>query len=80
MSKAQREVTKITHNWFYTEDGESEYTYEVGEKNVKYIVEHPAQGEGDRYFFEVWFEDETMIAIFNPNLVWFKINNTGNPF
>lgn len=80
MYKEQREVIKIKYNWYPTGDSEDYFQYEVGKENVKYIVEHPAQGEGDKYFFEVWFEDNTMVAIFNPNQVFYKINDTGNPF
>lgn len=74
-------VQEIHFNWYpATERGETyaRYnTFEVGEDNVTEIKEHPAIGEGDKWFYDVIFEDGTIKRIFNPNTVFYKPEDNG---
>ncbi len=73
-------ITKITYNWHQISDsneaGEDYYTAEVGKLTygekleVKEIIEHCAAGEGDKWYYDVVFIDDTQMRVFNPNLVY----------
>ena len=43
--------------------------YRVGSDGVSAIVEHRAQGDGDKWFYDVHFEDGRVERIFNINKV-----------
>lgn len=70
-------ITRIDYNWYFTpENGEEFFKAVVGEvqhyeksKCVK-IEEHFAQGEGDKWFYIIHYEDKTSVKIFNPNKVY----------
>lgn len=70
-------VTQIYYNWYADDRGPLYSSYEVGEEDVIEIVEHPAIGEGDRWFYDVKFEDGSMERIFNPNKVFYKSEDNG---
>ncbi len=61
-------IEKINYNW---NNGAYSY-YVVGIQKVTEITEHKTIGEGDRWFYDVHFEDGRMERIFNPNHVFFK--------
>jgi hypothetical protein len=70
------EIYKICYNWFMTDGGED---YNVEELNIKtkegvpiQIKEHSAVGEGDKWFYDVYYEDGHKKRIFNPNQVFYK--------
>lgn len=73
-------ITKIQYNWHQVGDNEGmgeDYEVEsVGgicrhnKIEVKEIKEHRAAGEGDKWFYDVIFIDETEMRLFNPNLVF----------
>ncbi len=68
-------IVKIHYNWFYTigdECGESYDVAEVGKCGCTLIEGHTPQGEGDKYYFDIWTEDQTMLRVFNPNLVIYE--------
>lgn len=65
-------IKQINFNWYATPDGVSFDNYQVGEcANCKNIEEHPAMGEGDKWFFDVTLNDDSMVRIFNPNQVFY---------
>lgn len=41
----------------------------VGEHNVIAIKEHPAGGEGDRWFYDIRFDGGDMFRVFDPVFV-----------
>lgn len=50
---------------------EDSYTFEVGENGVVNITEHRAQGEGDKWYYDV--ECDTFnVRVFNPTLVTYS--------
>ena len=65
-------ITKLEYNWWGHSQGEDYYTHEVGKKNVTDIVEHCAQGEGDKWSYLVTFEDGHVERIFNPNKIYYS--------
>jgi len=69
-------ILAINYNWRqYSSSGYSDHeynTYTVGKDKVIKILEHPAVGEGDRWFYDVHFEDGRMERIFNPNQIFYK--------
>lgn len=71
-----KKITKIKYNQFQTawdgSAGEDWSQYEVGKEGVTSIIEHPAGGEGDKWFYDVNFEDGRMERLFNPNTVYFE--------
>ena len=44
--------------------------YEIGKYGVSKILNHPAQGEGDKFYWTVVFEDGREEMVFNPNRVF----------
>lgn len=46
--------------------------HNVGVRGCVEIEEHPARGEGDKWYYDIFFEDGTVIRTFNPNQVTFK--------
>lgn len=69
------EIIQLIANWYsFTADGGGEDydTYEVGKNGVERITEHRAQGEGDKWFYDVDFENGGTKRIFNPNSVSFE--------
>ena len=65
-------IIELTANWFYTNDGEEYVSYVVGEMGVTKIIEHYPRGEGDRWFYDVRFDNGRTMRIFNPNSVSFE--------
>jgi len=76
-------ITKLTYNWHQVGDesdgfGEDYYVAEVGKECytnkvvVKEINEHNAAGEGDKWYYDVVYENETEMRVFNPNTVFRK--------
>lgn len=45
----------------------------VGEKGVVQICEHSAMGEGDKWFYDIVKEDNTMERIFSPYHAFYKL-------
>lgn len=76
MAKTTGEAMKIiqlTANWYAWNDGREAgaecETYDVGKKGVVSITEHRPAGEGDKWFYDVEFENKGTKRIFNPNSV-----------
>jgi len=44
----------------------------VGEKGCIEIIEHPSQGDGDKWYYEVFLKGGSSQKIFNPNCVFFE--------
>lgn len=44
----------------------------VGVMGVVKIVEHPSYGEGDKWYWDVHYDNDTVERIFNPDRVWYK--------
>ncbi len=66
------EIKSIIFNWFTTDQGASYQIREVGTGGVERIVEHEARGEGDKWHYDVFYEDGTIERIFNVNYAVFK--------
>ena len=63
-------IVRLVANWWYnTELGEDYEIFIVGRDGVTQILEHRPQGEGDKWFYDVYFEKEGTRRIFNPNSV-----------
>lgn len=68
-------IVEIIYNWSpATSDGREQFgesfeSHKVGEKGVLSIFEHPSRGEGDKWYYDVEFEDNTSKRIFNPNTI-----------
>ena len=68
-----KKVKSIIFDWFYsTENGEEYCSRTVGKLGVNKIEYHPAMGEGDRHFCDVYHEDGSVIRKFNLNSVEFE--------
>ena len=74
-------ITKITYNWCEYDNPQAGRVdnwkvAEVGviqyeeNKEVKEITEHRAAGEGDKWYYDIVFIDDTEMRVFNPNLVY----------
>ncbi len=70
------EIIQLIANWHAWNDGresgEDYDIYDVGKKGVLRITEHRPQGEGDKWFYDVDFENKGTKRIFNPNSVSFE--------
>lgn len=63
-------IQTLIFNWYATpENGEEFSQYEVGRNGVVRIDEYRAQGEGDKWCWDVHLDDGRIISIFNPNQV-----------
>jgi len=60
-------ITGITYN-FCTGNSFSEKAT-VGVDGVKVITGHASQGEGDRWFYDIEYEDGKSLRVFNPDVV-----------
>lgn len=75
-----KKVIEVTYNWFQRGNnndgmGEDYYIARIGQANhplklmVKDIIEHIPQGEGDRLYYDIIFDDDSELRVFNPNTV-----------
>jgi len=77
-----KKIIEVYYNWFSwcdgSDAGDAGNDWErarIGEEHkdtkliVKEIKEHLPQGEGDRLYYDILFEDDTELRIFNPNNV-----------
>lgn len=66
-------IVRLTYNWRVVSDGCQTIDvceeYNLGVGGVTEIKEHRAAGEGDKWFYEVHFENGQYEMIFNPNIV-----------
>lgn len=70
------EIKRITYNWFQVNGGEDYYEREIGKTYGDIVCtkidEHRAQGEGDKWYYDIHYSDESIVKIFNPNTVYYK--------
>jgi len=57
-----REIVWVQH----TDDGGNPEKFKVGIFGVQAIEEHRPAGEGDRWFYDVNFDNGDLLRIFNP--------------
>lgn len=75
-----KKITRIDFNYHQTGSSDPNMgmdqcfeTHRVGSSaGIKQITEHPAAGEGDKWYYDVYFNDGRMERIFNPNRVYFN--------
>ena len=69
-------IIQLIANWYATSSiGEEYETYEVGKNGVVKITEYRPRGEGDKWFYDVMFDEiqrKGTKRIFNPNSVSFE--------
>ena len=76
-----KEITELRYNYRpVASDGkevfaESWDSVNITDKGVKSIVEHLPQGEGDRLYYDVEYEDGKVYRTFNPCGVVYKLAN-----
>lgn len=71
---AEKECDTVRYNWFFSnETGEEFKEACTGVGGVIRIVEHAAAGEGDKWFYDVLFENDRVQRIFNPHEVFYSI-------
>jgi hypothetical protein len=64
-------ITQINFNWRFSQENREEFdNLCVGVHCVIKIEEHAAMGDGDRWFYHVYFEDGKQVKVFNPNMVY----------
>jgi hypothetical protein len=80
MDTYKMNVVKLIFDWFYVssgdEVGEESKVVKLNEKfNGKLVTRidmYSAAGEGDKWYFDILFEDNTMMRTFNPNQAFFE--------
>ena len=80
MDTYKMKVVKLRFNYRQTDNSNTAYhefdEAEIGKKFdgklVTKIDMHSAAGEGDRWYFDIVFEDNTMTRTFNPNESYFE--------
>jgi hypothetical protein len=65
-------IKKIIYDWFISKDHPYWRNYTIGKNGVIKIKEHRAAGEGDKWFYDVYFEDKHKERIFNINQVIYE--------
>jgi len=84
-----KKIIEVTWNWspacmesngdridYYSDTCE---TAHISNEKVLKIEEHIAMGEGDKFFYDIFFVDGTVHRIFNPNTVYYTVASEGNP-
>ena len=71
------EIFGIDFNWYSTPENGEEFTNRTvgivyGNIKCDSIAEHHAQGEGDKWYYDIHYSDGSFDRIFNPNAVFFK--------
>jgi len=56
----------------YPDDHDVPYRSAVGDNGVTKIEEHPAQGEGDKWYYDIYFEGGEMARIFNVSQAFYR--------
>jgi hypothetical protein len=71
---AIRDIYGITYNWNPSGvNSEEKYEFDtVGMGTCVKIEEHQAQGEGDKWFYDIYRKDGTILRVFNPHMVYFS--------
>lgn len=70
----EKKILEIITNWYHTHEGGEEYDkHAVGEDGVTKIEEHSAQGEGDKWYYDVHYDNGEMLRLFNVNQVSYGI-------
>jgi hypothetical protein len=72
-------IIGINYNWYCVDENGEQFTNRwIGENyiygnglKVTEINEHAAQGEGDRWCYDIHYSDGSMERIFHPNQVFF---------
>lgn len=66
-----RKIRKVHYNFFTNKEGKHFEVYEIGKNGVKLIFQHMPSGPGDVMFYDVEFEDSSMVRVFNPNQIFY---------
>ncbi len=69
------EIYKIIYNWSYTSGDDQGETYDVADiesSGCISISEHRAQGEGDKWYYDIHYNTGNIVRTFNPNKVYYK--------
>ena len=78
-----KEIIKIHYNWRMVSNGiESGEDYDVAEvgqlfdiydetSTVTKILEHKPINSNDKLYYDIYLENDQMIRIFNPNVIFF---------
>lgn len=70
-------IKGINYNWFASRENGEEFTNRTigttygGNLVCLNIIEHPARGEGDKWYYDIVYSDGSTERIFNPNNVYF---------
>lgn len=63
-------IQHIKYNYYFGENGEEFTSADVG-YNCMEIVEHQTSGEGDKWFYDVLYDNGQVLRVFNPHEVIF---------
>lgn len=73
----KRIIKSINYNWFTSNENGEEFTNRnvgseyYGRLTVSKIEEHNPMGEGDRWFYDIYYSDGSVERVFNPNQVFY---------
>lgn len=71
-----QKIYKIQYNWYpphqILDNPDGWIEREVGKDNIVEIKEHPAMGEGDKWYYDIISTDGSFERIFNPNRIFFS--------
>ena len=70
-------IKAINYNWFTSAENGEEFTNRTvgimyGNLKCDKIEQHPAAGEGDKWYYDIHYSDGTKSRVFNPNEVFFS--------
>ena len=72
----KNKIIQINYNWFVGEFREEFQCIQLGAtyngKRCTEIIEHYSRGEGDKWFYDVYFDNGTIERIFNINKVFYN--------
>lgn len=77
MTNEKKIIKAINYNWFSSPANGEEFTNRTvgatyGNLKCVEIVEHPAYGEGDKWYYDIHYSDGTKSRVFNPNQVFYE--------
>lgn len=63
---------KTIHGQYGDFIDESWESASIDDRHVKHIEEHRPMGDGDKWFYDVYYDNGTMMRIFNVYIAYYK--------
>jgi hypothetical protein len=66
-------IISLSYNYGFDKNGPFNTTVEVNTDGVKEIKEHEPHGDGDKWYFDIVYDNGDIERIFNPDKVRYSL-------